>query len=76
MFIEMAIQFNSPLRQINNYFSLVPLGAINSDCRQAVWPGTKSTVTVSLETLSAAERLLLWVLTYIGPNVLSRHKTV
>lgn len=46
MFIEMAVQFNSPLRQIKNYSSQVPLGAINRICRQSVWPGMKSTVTV------------------------------
>lgn len=45
MFIVMAVQFNSPLRQIKNYSSRAPLGAINSVCHQAVRPGAKSTVT-------------------------------
>lgn len=36
MVIEMAIQFNSPLWQIENYSLLVPFGTINSICRQAV----------------------------------------
>lgn len=50
MFIEMAIRFNSPLRQIKNYSSMDPAGAINSDRRQAVRPGTESTAAARLET--------------------------
>ena len=43
MFIEMAIQFNSPLQENKNYSSLVPVGAISSLCGKDVWSATRST---------------------------------